>query len=89
MIYYNTKTQRFEKLKSKTKTTYKILIDYTILRDKTEGRYGPDELTGQYYSIINGVTFLWDDPSEDLIEPVNYIRVYYPENPWRSVVIHM
>lgn len=79
-LYYNTKTDAFEYL-TRTTTTYKIKLTEAILRDHIRGTYGPKELTGQYYSTVNGIDFFWDDLSLFLVDGTTGIRVYHPYYP--------
>lgn len=78
MTYYNTKTNRFEKQTTKSRSAAKILISSSALEATKIGTYGPDELPGHYVSKIGECEFLWDDLTVCLLNPDYDIRVYNP-----------
>lgn len=76
--YYDKEKQRFVEQKTPTKSNAKILISIENLVANKIGTYGPDELPGQYVSMIGGIEFMWDDLTETLINPEYDIKVLHP-----------
>ena len=78
ITYYDKAKQRFVEQKTPTTSNAKILISIDDLEANKVGTYGPDELPGQYISVIGGIEFMWDDLNETLINPAYDIKVLHP-----------